>query len=133
MPYHCNLFASGMTAAKFTLEILAAPEEVKFATSFTPSSSERAFAFRSAQSKSLPLHISPSMGDETPIHPNRVVVDSLTLPPRRGKENSGSSGGAGQGFTSKDESPEALVSQPSQDRAAGGEIDFPLPASQGKL
>lgn len=59
-------------------------------------SSARAFSVTSSQSKSLPPHISPSVGDGTPTHPNRMLVHTLTLPLREEKEDSVSSGGAGQ-------------------------------------
>lgn len=64
MPSHCNLFASGM---KFTLEILAAPEEVKFATSFT-SFFRESFCFQVIPKQvSSPTHFSLcGIWDSTP-------------------------------------------------------------------
>ena len=76
------------------------------------------------------------------MHPKGVLGHTLTLPPRTENEDSGGSGAAGsdpllsalQDFASKDESPEALVTQPPRATwvtAADGEIDFsPFPQAK---
>lgn len=124
-----------MTAPKFTLEILAAAEELKFATSFTPFLRESFLLSGHPKESLFPGTFLPlwEMGPQH-IPTGCLCTHWLSLQGRKKKIKAAQVGlGRMQDSTSKDGSPEALVSQPSQDRATGGETDFPLSTIQGKL
>lgn len=134
MPSHCNLFASEMAAEKFTLEIVAAPEEVKFATRFTTFFSESFFCHIIPKEVASPTHFSLCGRWD----PNTSQQDACAHPdsPTKGRKRRFSQvrwGWAGCRVSH----PKMKVQRLSchslhRTGAAGGEIDFPFPCKPRK-